>query len=116
MQDSSTSTVQGPAGVLSNWTNGGNNNFGIRGTAPREKPELERDSEPELAERPAQYQGRLLVHFCKRVQLNTFQTYTFSDEQTRNPGVNNTGLSLASALLGFPNSFTAQLPILHGGR
>ncbi len=49
--------------------------------------------------------------------MNTFQRYTFSDEQTRNPSAasGSTGLSLASALLGFPSSFDAQLPVLHGG-
>ncbi len=53
---------------------------------------------------------------AKRIQLNTFQRYNFSDEQTRNPGTSTpTGLSLASALLGLPNDFQAQLPIEHGG-
>jgi hypothetical protein len=54
---------------------------------------------------------------AKRIQLNTFQRYTFADEQTRNPTASSgtTGLSLASALLGFPNNFDAQLPTLHGG-
>jgi hypothetical protein len=100
---------------LSNWTNGGNNNFGIRGTAPRENPNW--SVTPNLSWLKGRHNIKAGFWYisAKRVQLNTFQTYTFSDEQTRNPGVNNTGLSLASALLGFPNSFTAQLPILHGG-
>ena len=54
---------------------------------------------------------------AKRVQLNTFQTYVFNDEQTRLPtaATGTSGLSMASALLGFPNNFNAQLPVLHGG-
>ena len=54
---------------------------------------------------------------AKRVQLNTFQTYVFNDEQTRLPtaATGTSGLSLASALLGFPNNLNAQLPVLHGG-
>src|SRR4029453_4594545 len=42
----------------------------------------------------------------------------FSNEQTRNPltASGTTGLSLASALLGLPSDFQAQLPIEHGGQ
>ncbi|HYJ90952.1 MAG TPA: TonB-dependent receptor, partial [Pyrinomonadaceae bacterium] len=50
-----------------------------------------------------------------RVQLNTFQRYTFGDTQTSNPSQSSTGLSLASALLGFPSSADAQLPEPGGG-
>jgi hypothetical protein len=50
--------------------------------------------------------------------LNTFQRYNFGDEQTRDPlaASGATGLSLASALLGLPSDFQAQLPIEHGGQ
>ena len=98
-----------------NWTNGGNNNFGIRGSAPRENPNW--SLTPGLSWLKGRHNiktGGWYIN-AKRIQLNTFQTYTFSDEQSRNPSVNNTGLALASALLGFPSSFTAQLPIPHGG-
>src|SRR6267142_540462 len=101
--------------ALSNWTNGGNNNFGIRGAAPRENPNWSVTPNVTWLKGRHNIKAGFWYISAERIQLNTFQTYTFSDEQTRNPGVNNTGLSLASALLGFPNSFAAQLPILHGG-
>jgi carboxypeptidase family protein/TonB-dependent receptor-like protein len=103
--------------ALANWTNGGNNNFGIRGPAPRENPNW--SVTPNLIWLKGNHNIKTGFWYieAKRIQLNTFQTYTFSDEQTRNPAVasGSTGLSLASALLGFPNNFQAQLPVLHGG-
>src|SRR5262249_21645043 len=103
--------------ALANWTNGGNNNFGIRGAAPRENPNW--SVTPNLVWLKGHHNIKAGFWYieAKRIQLNTFQTYTFSDEQTRNPSAATgaTGLSLASALLGFPNTFSAQLPILHGG-
>jgi hypothetical protein len=103
--------------ALSNWTNGGNNNFGIRGAAPRENPNW--SMTPNISWLKGRHNIKTGFWFidAKRIQLNTFQTYTFSDEQTRNPSASSgtTGLSLASALLGYPASFQAQLPILHGG-
>jgi len=103
--------------TLANWTNGGNGNFGIRGPALRENPNW--SLTPNLIWLIGKHNIKTGFWYidAKRIQLNTFQTYTFSDEQTRNPAVasGTTGLSLASALLGFPNNFQAQLPILHGG-
>jgi hypothetical protein len=103
--------------TLANWTNGGNGNFGIRGPAPRENPNW--SVTPNLIWLKGGHNIKTGFWYieAKRIQLNTFQTYTFSDEQTRNPSAATgaTGLSLASALLGFPNTFAAQLPILHGG-
>ena len=103
--------------TLANWTNGGNNNFGIRGAALRENPNW--SVTPNLIWLNGRHNLKTGFWYieAKRIQLNTFQTYTFSDEQTRNPAVaaGTTGLSLASALLGFPNNFQAQLPVLHGG-
>jgi hypothetical protein len=103
--------------ALANWTNGGNGNFGIRGAAPRENPNW--SLTPNIVWLKGRHNIKAGFWYieAKRIQLNTFQTYTFSDEQTRNPAVasGTTGLSLASALLGFPNNFQAQLPILHGG-
>jgi hypothetical protein len=101
--------------TLANWTAGGNNNFGIRGAALRENPNWS------LAPGVTWLRGNHNFKFgawyieAKRVQLNTFQTYTFANGQTGNPTASATGLSLASALLGFPNTFNAQLPVLHGG-
>jgi len=102
---------------LSNWTAGSNNDFGVRGSALRENPNW--SVTPNLTWVRGDHNLKIGAWYiqAKRIQLNTFQRYTFSDEQTRNPAAasGTTGLSLASALLGFPNNFDAQLPILHGG-
>src|SRR5215471_18886025 len=85
--------------ALSNWSNGGNGNFGIRGPAPRENPNW--SVTPNLIWLKGNHNIKTGFWYieAKRIQLNTFQTYTFSDEQTRNPAVasGTTGLSLASA-------------------
>jgi Carboxypeptidase regulatory-like domain/TonB dependent receptor-like, beta-barrel len=100
---------------LSNWTAGGNNDFGVRGAAIRQNPNW--SVTPNLTWLKGSHNLKMGFWYieAKRIQLNTFQRYTFSDEQTRNPSANGTGLSLASALLGFPNDFQAQLPTPHGG-
>lgn len=101
--------------TLQNWTAGGNNNFGVRGPALRENPNW--SVSPSVTWSKGNHSiktGGWYIE-AKRVQLNTFQTYAFNDEQTRHPTINGTGLSMASALLGFPNTFNAQLPVLHGG-
>ncbi|HKQ80500.1 MAG TPA: TonB-dependent receptor [Blastocatellia bacterium] len=103
---------------LANWTNGGNNDFGVRGSSPRENPNW--SVTPNLIWLKGNHNiktGFLYIE-ARRIQLNTFQRYNFSDEQTRGlaAGQNATGLSLASALLGLPNDFQAQLPIEHGGQ
>jgi hypothetical protein len=47
----------------------------------------------------------------ERLQINTFQSFGFSAAQTSNPASpGNTGLSLASALLGLPQGFSGELP------
>jgi len=103
--------------ALQTWTAGGSGNFGIRGPALRENPNW--SVAPSLTWIKGSHNFKFGGWYieAKRIQLNTFQTYSFNDEQTRNPAAasGTTGLSLASALLGFPNSFSAQLPILHGG-
>jgi Carboxypeptidase regulatory-like domain/TonB dependent receptor len=48
--------------------------------------------------------------YVNRFQNNLFQQYTFADAQTSNIGAAKTGNSLASALLGLPNTYTGQLP------
>jgi hypothetical protein len=103
--------------TLQNWTAGGNNNFGVRGPALRENPNW--SVTPNITWLKGNHSIKTGGWFieAKRVQLNTFQTYVFNDEQTRLPtaAAGTTGLSFASALLGFPNNFNAQLPVLHGG-
>ncbi len=102
---------------LANWTAGGSNDFGVRGSALRENPNWSVTPNVTWVKGNHTFKmGAWYIH-AKRIQLNTFQRYNFSDEQTRGlTGVSGTtGLSLASALLGFPNDFQAQLPTLHGG-
>jgi len=103
--------------IAGQWTNGGNNSFGIRGAAPRENPNW--SVTPNLIWLKGNHNLKTGFWYieAKRIQENTFQTYTFDDEQTRNPAAQTgrTGLSLASALLGFPNNFQGQLPITNGG-
>ncbi|HEU4931857.1 MAG TPA: TonB-dependent receptor, partial [Pyrinomonadaceae bacterium] len=103
--------------TLQNWTAGGNNNFGIRGTALRENPNWSMTPSVTWLKGNHSFKAGGWYIEAKRVQLNTFQTYVFNDEQTRLPtaSTGTSGLSLASALLGFPNNFNAQLPVLHGG-
>ena len=99
------------------WKNGNNNDFGQRGDAPRENPNW--SVTPNLTWLKGTHNFKVGAWYieAKRIQLNTFQRYTFSDAQTRGLAStqNTTGLSLASALLGFTNDFQAQLPIAHGG-
>ena len=46
----------------------------------------------------------------ERLQINTFQQFMFNAAQTSNPAsAGNTGLSLASALLGLPQTYAGQL-------
>lgn len=100
---------------LANWTAGSNNDFGLRGAALRENPNW--SITPNLTWLVGNHNLKTGFWYisAKRIQLNTFQRYTFADAQTSNPSQNSTGLSLASALLGFPGSGEAQLPELHGG-
>jgi len=71
-------------------------------------------AEPDLAAR--QHNIKLGGWFiqAKRIQLNTFQTYSFNNAQTANPASSSRFIS-GVGLLGFPNSVAAQLPTLHGG-
>jgi hypothetical protein len=103
--------------TTSEWTNGGNNSFGVRGAAPRENPNW--SVTPNLTWIKGAHQIRTGFWFiqAKRIQENTFQTYTFADDQTGDPtkASGTTGLSLASALLALPTNFQGQLPVLGGG-
>jgi hypothetical protein len=98
------------------WTNGGNNDFGIRGAAPRENPNW--SVTPNLSWLKGRHNIKTGFWYidAKRIQENTYQRYTFADDQTGNPAQSGTtGLSLASALLGFPTSFNGELPVPNGG-
>ena len=95
------------------WTAGTNRNFGTRGPAPRENPNW--SITPNVSWIKGNHNLKTGFWFIdsRRLQENTFQTFTFSRQQTGNSSMN--GLTLASALMGLPSSFSAQLPILHGG-
>ena len=113
---------QGMLIAMSDWHAGDDRddhgNFGIRGPAPRENPAW--SVTPNLNWIKANHNlktGFQYVH-ASRGQQNTFQQMTFAGGQTQafKPGAdNNTGLALASALLGFPNNYQGQLPVVHGG-
>jgi hypothetical protein len=48
--------------------------------------------------------------YQNRLQRNLYQQFTFSDSVTSNINASKTGNSVASAVLGFPATFTAQTP------
>src|ERR1044072_2194029 len=102
---------------LANWTNGGNNDFGVGGRPAPRPPAGSVTPNAIWVKGSHNLKAGFWYIEAKRIQLNTFQRYNFSDEQTRNPSAasGTTGLSLASALLGFPNDFQAQTPTPHGG-
>ena len=97
----------------------GNTNYGVRGPALRENPT--RSFTPSLQWLKGNHNIKTGFWYinAKRVQDNTFQTFTFSNAQTNNPQNSttsgNTGLSLASALLALPNTASGQLPNRAGG-
>ena len=104
-------TLAGP------WNNaGGSSSYGVRGGALRENPT--RSFTPSIQWLKGNHNIKAGFWYidAKRVQDNTFQTFGFSNTQTENPqNTSNTGLSLASALLAFPNSASGQLPNRAGG-
>ena len=98
------------------WTNGGNNDFGIRGSAPRENPNW--SVTPNLSWLKGRHNIKTGFWYiqAKRIQENTYQRYTFDDGQSSRDGsTGTTGLSLASALMGLPTSFNGELPVTNGG-
>ena len=118
---------QGLLVSMGNWHAGDDRNdhgnFGIRGPAPRENPAW--SVTPNLSWIHGNHNiktGFQYVH-ASRGQKNTFQQMSFASGQTQEftgstaspKSVNNTGLDLASALLGFPNNYQGQLPVVHGG-
>ena len=102
-------------------TEGGN--FGTRGAAPRENPTW--SVSPNLSWLKGNHNlktGFQYIH-AQRGQMNTKQVMDLADSQTAQftgtatsaRTVNNTGMTLASALLGFPNNYSGELPVPHGG-
>jgi Carboxypeptidase regulatory-like domain/TonB dependent receptor len=108
------------AGILvrlttSEWVAGGSNDFGVRGAAPRENPNW--SITPNIIWLKGSHNLKTGFWFIdtKRIQENTFQRFTFGDAQTGLANSNNTGLSLASALLGLPSSVGGELPVSGSG-
>ena len=68
--------------ALANWTAGGNNNFGIRGAALRENPNW--SVTPNITWIRGAHNFKIGGWYieAKRIQLNTFQTYSFANGQT----------------------------------
>src|SRR5256886_7358974 len=64
------------------WTAGSNNDFGVRGSALRENPNW--SVTPNVTWLRGSHNLKFGAWYieAKRIQLNTFQRYTFSDEQT----------------------------------
>ena len=96
------------------WIAGGSNDFGIRGAAPRENPNW--SVTPNIIWLKGRHNLKMGAWFIdsKRIQMNTFQRFSFGDGQT-GLGTSTTGLSLASALLGLPSSVGGELPISGSG-
>jgi len=92
---------------------GGSADIGSRGPGPRRNPNW--SVTPNVSWLVGNHNIKVGFWYiqAKRIQLNTFQQFLFSDTQTGN--ANGTGFSLASALLGLPNQFQGQLPVFGGG-
>ena len=96
---------------------GGSADTGQRGPGPRRNPNW--SATPNVSWLVGNHNIKTGFWYiqAKRIQLNTFQQFFFTDTQT-NSSVGSgcgTGFSLASALLGFPNQFQGQLPVFGGG-
>jgi hypothetical protein len=100
---------------VSGYNAGGNSSFGERGEATRLNPDWSVTPSMSWLHGRHNIKGGFWFIDAQRTQLNTFQTYSFSGNQTAGIGINNTGNALASALLGFGNSANGQLPTPHGG-
>ena len=103
------------ARMNSDWTTGSSNDFGIRGPAIRENPNW--SVTPNLSWLHGRHNIKTGFWYieAKRIQLNTYQRYIFDNGPSGLPTSSTTGMPLASALLGFPTTFNAELPTLHGG-
>lgn len=101
--------------TTSEWVAGGSSDFGVRGPAPRENPNW--SITPNLIWIKGNHNLKTGFWFIdsKRIQENTFQRFTFGDGQTGLANNSNTGLSLASALLGLPSSVGGELPVSGSG-
>ncbi len=100
---------------VTNETNGGSGSFGIRGSAPRKNPDWSISPSLTWLKGNHNIKTGFMYIDTRRIQLNTFQTYTFSNQPTSQLSTANTGIEMATALLGLSTSSTSQLPVPHGG-
>jgi hypothetical protein len=100
---------------VANLTNGGNGSFGIRGASPRKNPDWSIAPSLTYLKGNHNLKAGFMYIDTRRIQLNTFQTYTFSAQPTSQLSTANTGMEIASALLGLSTSSQSQLPVPHGG-
>src|SRR5207253_7362669 len=84
--------------------------IGQRGVSDRGNPGVNWDASITWIKGNHNIKAGVQFIYVNRFQNNLFQQYGFADSQTSNIGAARTGNSLASALMGLPNSFTGQLP------
>lgn len=85
-------------------------NAGHEGTLYRGNPGISANGSLTWVKGSHTMEGGVGYIYQNRLQRNLYQRFTFSDTNTSNVNASKTGNSLASALLGLPNTFTAQTP------
>ena len=85
-------------------------NAGHEGTLYRGNPGISANGSVTWVKGSHTMEGGVGYIYQNRLQRNLYQRFTFSDTNTSNVNASKTGNSLASALLGLPNTFTAQTP------
>jgi hypothetical protein len=85
-------------------------NAGHEGTLYRGNPGVSANGSLTWVKGSHTIEGGVGYLYQNRLQRNLYQRFTFSDTTTSNVNASKTGNSLASALLGLPNTFTAQTP------
>src|SRR5260370_14304118 len=100
---------------VTNETNGCSGSFGIRGSAPRKNPDWSISPSVTWLQGNHNIKTGFMYIDTRRIQLNTFQTYTFSKQPTSQLSTTNTGIEMATALLSLSTSPPSQLPVPHGG-
>ena len=86
------------------------NDIGQRGLSPRGNPGANFNGGLIWIKGNHSFKAGGQYIYINRYQNNLSQVYTFADTQTTNINAARTGNSLASALLGMPNTYTGQLP------
>jgi hypothetical protein len=88
-----------------------NYDIGSRGDSIRRNPDWSASANLTWIKGNHSFSGGYQYIYVARDQINSFQLFGFSGATTNNPlSTGNTGLVLASALLGFPTSASGELP------